>query len=733
MQQTTTHPDPTTPSYRRSLRVASSLFVTIAIPLLLVIGAFTLFMDDPVAVADELGPEAPGSIAGVVKDRNGALLAAIEVSLYRQSSYASDDWYMIRTMTTQADGKYRFTVLPIGNYRVGASDPKRMYPPIFYPTAPTVQKAIDLNIAGNQMDGVDLIFYPGGQITGVVTATTSFSLTAGMVAIHQEVKRQGIAYWEVVQSVPLPVGGGVYSFTNLSANSYRICANGVGVTLATYECYDNVYDIQRATPLTITSGASISNVNITLGDDADYGRISGRVTNLNNGPLAGIEVYAIRDNAPPFVQATQSSAVAPAATPVSPLPFPGGWPLYPNYNYPYALTDSQGNYRLANLAEGNYRLLFRDPTGAYAFTYYNNSTLPEGATLLSLEIKQNITGVNVQLAPGGHIHGVVTIAGQPAPIRFLRLQIKTPSGWQYAMDSDNVSIDGQYDIGGLPPGVYRVWTAASITDSYTNYFYQGYYFLPDAADLSEGFPFTAISLAAGEMKTAHIALSGGPQFDGSLSGRVTAAGAPLAGAKVMLYAQNSGCCFDQRLPLVYVLTNAEGRYTINGLTSNFFYVGVADPTGLYATTYYTGHTTPTTATPIAVEDGQARNDINVDLPLAGAISGRVTRPDGRTVPDLLVTVSILDKPFGTFIAIQLPPTDLRTDADGRYTVKGLHPGEYNICLQDTQRGFTKCHGMLQGVFDPTAGRISVRAGATTTNIDVRWGPDLKNYLPIIAR
>ena len=154
---------------------------------------------------------------------------------------------------------------------------------------------------------------------------------------------------------------------------------------------------------------------------------------------------------------------------------------------------------------------------------------------------------------------------------------------------------------------------------------------------------------------------------------------------------------------------------------------------MLTTTYYTGHTTPTTATPIAVEDGQARNDINVDLPLAGAISGRVTRPDGRTVPDLLVTVSILDKPFGTFIAIQLPPTDLRTDADGRYTVKGLHPGEYNICLQDTQRGFTKCHGMLQGVFDPTAGRISVRAGVTTTDIDVRWGPDLKNYLPIIAR
>ncbi len=732
MQQTTTHPDPTTPQRLRSQRVGFRLFVMVAMPILLVIGAFTLFLAGPPAIAEEAGPTAPGSIAGVVKDTDGALLAAIEVSLYRQSSYSADSWMVIRAMRTQADGKYRFTVLPVGNYRIGATDPTRMRPSIFYPTAPTIYKATDIPVVGNQIDGIDLNFYPGGQITGVVTATTGVSLTTGTVLLQQEVKRQGLTDWEIVQSAAIPPGGGVYTFTNLSANSYRVCANGFGPDLAAYECYDNVNHIRQATPLTITSGATISNVNFVLGDLPDTSQISGRVTDLNNRPLADIAIYAFGDNIPPFVRSAQATTLALAATPVPTQPiFPPN--ELPPANYYYTNTDSQGNYRFTNIAEGAYGLLFRDPIKAHAFEYYNDSGAPDGAARLILGSEQTITNVNVQLAPAGRIRGAVTIAGQSAPIRSLRAQIKTPLGWQYAMDSENVTSDGQYEISGLPAGVYRVWTSASIPDLYTNYFYQGYYFVPDPANPTTVDAFTEIPLGVGETKTANIALVGGPQFDGSLSGQVTAGGAPLAGAKVLLYANDALCCLDQRPPLVAVLTNSDGHYTINGLAANSFYLGATDPTGLYATTYYTAHAAPTVANPISVAEGQTINNINVDLSLAGAISGRVTHPNGQPVPDLLIRISHLTKPYAAFIAVPLPIAEIRTDAAGRYTVKGLHPGDYNLCVQDSQRGYTKCHGMLQWVFDPTVGAVSVRSGVTTTDIDVRWGPDLKNYLPIIAR
>jgi protocatechuate 3,4-dioxygenase beta subunit len=731
MFPTKTYIDPATSSRQRFLRVASTLFVAIVIPVWLVIGVFALSLASP-AVAEEAGPAAPGTIAGMVKDTDGTPLATIEISLYRQSSYAADSWSVIRSMRTQADGKYRFTILPVGNYRIGATDLQQMRPPLFYPAAPTIHKATDINVIGNQFDGIDLNFYPGGQITGVVTATTGVSLTTGSVSLQHEVKRQGVTYWESVQSTYIPPGGGIYTFTNLSANSYRVCANGFGPVLAAYECYDNVNHIRQATPLTITSGATISNVNFVLGDFPDHSQISGRVTDLNNQPLADIGVYAFGNDLPPFVRSIQATTLAPDATPVPTQPFPPpDGPPASSYSY-YTSTDSQGNYRFTNIAEGAYRLLFRDPTNAHAFEYYNDSGAPEEATIVALGSEQTITNVNVQLAPAGRIRGAVTIAGQAAPIRFLRAQLKTSLGWYYAMDSENVTSDGVYEISGLPVGVYRVWTYALIPDLYTNYFYQGYYFVPDAADLSEEFPFTKIPLGIGETKTANIALVGGPQFDGSLSGQVTAGGAPLAGAKVLLYANDAFCCLDQRPPLVSVLTNSDGRYTINGLTASSFYLGATDPTGLYATTYYTAHAAPTIANPIAVAEGQTINNINVDLPLAGAIGGRVTRPNGEPVPDLLVRISHLTKPFAAFIAVPLPIEETHTDAAGRYTVKGLHPGDYNLCVQN-ERGFTKCHGMRQGLFDPTIGRVTVGAGATTPNIDVRWGPDLKNYLPIIAR
>jgi len=730
MQQTTTHPDPAMSQRLRSLRVAFRLFVMIAMPIMLGIGAFTLFMAGPAAIAEEAGPTAPGTIAGVVKDADGTRLAAIEVSLYRQSSYSSDSWLVIRSMRTQADGKYRFTILPVGNYRIGATDPQQMRPPLFYPAAPTIHKATDINVVGNQLDGIDLNFYPGGQITGVVIATTGVSLTTGSVSLQQAGKRQGVTYWESVQSASIPPGGGIYTFTNLSANSYRVCANGFGPALAAYECYDNVNHIRHSTPLTITSGATISNVNFVLGDLPDTSQISGRVTGLNNTPLADIEVYAFGDDLPPFVHSAQVTTLVPDATPVPTQPFP---PLPPsNYSY-YTSSDSQGNYRFTNIAEGAYRLLFRDPTNTHAFEYYNDSGAPEGATIVALGSEQTITNANVQLAPASRIRGAVTIAGQAAPIRFLRAQLKTPFGWYDAMNSENVTSDGHYEISGLSAGVYRVWTYALIPDLYTNYFYQGYYFVPEAADLSEEFPFTEIPLGVGETQTANIALVGGPQFDGSLSGQVTAGGAPLAGAKVLLYANDAFCCLDQRPPLVTVLTNSDGRYTINGLTANSFYLGATDPTGLYATTYYTAYAAPTIANPIAVAEGQTINNVNVELPRAGAISGRVTRPNGEPVPDLLVRISHLTKPYAAFIAVPLPIEETRTDAAGRYMVKGLHPGHYNLCVQDSQRGYTKCHGLLQGVFDPTVGAVSVRSGVTTTDIDVRWGPDLKTYLPLIAR
>lgn len=700
-------------------RLAATLLV------FLIGSVFTFLMFSPAVRADELAPTAPGSIAGIVKNSNGEPVTNVQIFLYRKTPYSSDYWNLLRSVVTQADGKYRFTILPVGNYRIGAIDPNSKYAALFYPTAATINQGADINVAGNQINDVDLTLYPGGRITGVVTATTSFSLTTGIVTLLQEVTRQGLPYWESIQSASLPIGGGAYTFTNLTANTYRICANGFSRLLATYECYDNVYELNDATPITVTARATISNINLVLGDGADFAQVRGRVMTVSHDPLANIDVYAIREAEQPFAQ---------SATVARPQRSDGsGEP--PFYSSAYARTDSTGSYQI-QLPEGRYRLLFSDPTGNYATTYYPSSPLAESATVIPLVAKQQVTDNDIQLPLGSHIRGSVTVAGQPAPVQFLMPQIKTALGWQSFEGISKLSTDGHYEIGGLAAGSYRLRAAVSVPDFYTNYFYQGYYFDANAVESDTGELFTEIPLTVGETKTADITLRGGPQFEGSLSGRVTANGAPLAGAKVSLYMPNANCCEPSSWqPAYYVLTDATGRYTIQGMTAGNFRLSAADPAGIYATTYYTAHANPMTANTLIVEDNQALTNINIDLPLAGAISGRVTRPNGQSVPNLLLSISMLAHYDNNMVGSHRISNEIRTDGNGRYTVKGLHPGDYQICFTDTERGYTKCYGMLWGwqPYDATIGRITVTAGNTTTGIDLRWGPDLQTYLPIVAQ
>jgi len=732
------HPAPhTRPSLRTSVAVLrSNQNILIALGLFLALSLLALLFFSPNASADPLGPDAPGLITGVAKNAAGDPLTDIQVTLYRRSPNSPDYWDPLRSLTTQADGKYRFGLLAVGIYRIGAISSKGLYAPLYYPAAPTIQKATDLTITGNQLTNLDLILQPGGQIMGVVTTTVGVSLTYSYVELRQAFVQQGIAYWYVIQAVSLPSGGGVYSFTHLAADVYQVCASGYSPVFSLYECYDNVYDINRAASLTLTVGATISNVNLIFGDAADYAQISGRVIALNDEPLSGIEVYAIRESDAPFalpqspVQPvpipTPTPAALATAAPGEPLTIAShGGPGY--YGTPFARTDAQGNYRLATLAEGNYRLFFHDPAHNYAFAYYTDSPALHDARVVKLVPSQVVSNVNAQLVPGAHIEGLITVVGQPASTGYVVVEMKTSSGWTSLPSEPIDPNSGRYDVGGLPPGIYRIWVSVNVYDNYSGYYYYQGYFGGNPPDSA-----TEIPLSLGATKTADIVLSGGPQFEGSLAGRVTAGNAPLAGARVSLYGGDPFCCGPQAFPpFVYVLTDAAGRYTINGLTNRTFGLGVTDPTGVYATTYYTNHVIPISANPLFIEDSKAYTNVNVDLPLAGAINGRVARRAGQPVAGLLVSI-YMKGVFTPYIGVYLIVTDTNTDAQGQYTVKGLHAGEYYVCF--TQSGNNKCYGAVSSPYPNVGGRpVKVTTGATTANIDVIWDTDLQSYLPIIAR
>lgn len=703
-------PPQPTPSRRSAVLRA----ITMALLCFLLLSGSTILVFTAKTMAEPLAPTAPGSIAGTVQTSQGTPQAGAEVTLYQFSLISTPPWQGLRTMTTQSDGRYRFALLPAGVYRIGAVDPQRTYAPTYYPAAPTLATGGDLSVVGNQLANIDITLQPGGTLTGVVMITGSLSVIEGYVELYQEVERSDGLAWESVQRLTLPTTGS-YAFTGLSTQPYRICANIAYEIFGWNECYPNASYVDEATSLTVTAGTTLSNVNLLLGEivnNVSSSRLGGRVTSLTNEPLAGIKIYAN-----PLGQ--QRSAVHPDdrhPQKRTSLPIAGS----------YLYTDQEGNYTLA--ASGSYMLYFADPAGQYAFEYYDNATTYEAATVVEVAENTIITNLNVQLAPASHIQGALTLFGQPGVTDFVTAEMKTPSGWRWANGAQIDGATGRYDIDGLPAGIYRVYAE---TYSAGPYGYRGYY---GGSSLETA---AAITLAIGVTFTADITLTGEQTFTGAVSGQVFANGAPLAGAKVYLYRGIMDCCASALPPpLVYVITDAEGRYTISGLTTNLYWLSAVDPNNIYATTYYSKQAVPAAAGSLYIEDGIVFTETNITMPLAGALSGRVLTAKGKAVAGLQVAVYAADPTFDpSYNTIRLVSSAARTDAEGRYLVPGLHATSYYVCFTTVQStNYGECYGRPQvSEYDVGGTPVNVVAGATTTDVDLIWGPDPGYYLPLIAR
>lgn len=665
-------------------------------------------------------PAGLGSLAGQVRAENGQPIAGIQVTLWAiPPSAGPDTWWYIRITTTEADGSYRFSSLPPGVYRISAQDPTKRFGRRFYPAAGAVQEAQDIVVAGAFVTGINLTLQPAGRIIVTLKTTAEYSLTYAGVSLRQRVKTTGGALWDNPYTADFMLGGAVFTFTGVAANTYRVCAYGYGPQLSAAECYDNVYDVAEATDLTLSAGGMISNVVIVFGDGANYAQIKGRVTAAADGkPLAGIKVFAYRlpdDGLVRVAAADGWRGIASTTAPGAPLLTANDF-----YGYWQATTDANGEYALATLSAGKYQLYFSDPTGNYAFEYYNDALRLYEAQVFEVAPQMIISAVNSSLATAARINGMITMDGQIAPDTNVLAERQIGEwAWEPIMQVKTNPNTGAYTLAGLPAGVYRVSAQAQIIDNtsttYSLYFPYGVY---GGATLQEA---KAITLTNGAVATnIDIALNT-LRYDGGVSGRVTAGGQPLAGIKVALYSANTGCCaYGVPAPRLYTLTDATGRYTFTGLGGGIFFLGASDPAGLYATTYYTNQITPLQSKAINIPNDQILTEYNLDLPRAGAIRGLVRQRNNKAVAGLSLSLYRMDPPPDYAII----PTNSYTDEAGRYTIPGLRPGWYTVCFSRFSYPFrSEC----------TLQTVSVTADATTDNVDLIWGPDLPFYLPLISK
>lgn len=343
-------------------------------------------------------------------------------------------------------------------------------------------------------------------------------------------------------------------------------------------------------------------------------------------------------------------------------------------------TDSEGYYRLAGLAAGNYQittfstdLIAAEPTSdySYGFSYFGSS---KGVLLAAGE---EVNEIDIKLVRGGVITGRVTDAEnkplieervnlQPVPEAGSRAN-PLPSGVSQMYQTDD---RGVYRIYGLPAGRYRVSIGGDLSRGFfggnSGYFQLTYH--PDVTDAGRA---TIIDLAQGGQAT-NVDIRVGPYNETySLAGRVVDAetGLPVSGVRIgLMLSRGQQTSMITTLP---TLTGPDGKFTQQGFIPGRYAVYIASE---YGDSEFYGD-------PVFFDIAD-KNVSGVEIKAVHGLS-----VSGTLVPENMNLKDLLKELPGLQVSAMSMPADGRmtastirssgrgvVGADGSFQVSGLRPG-----------------------------------------------------------
>lgn len=322
-----------------------------------------------------------GRIRGRVTDQRGGPLQLIGVNAHYDPN-DSGVWSLAAFASTDSNGAYALEGLERGNYRIEFLGREGRLTSEFYQNAPTLETATTLKVQDNTIENIDAqLAGATGRIGGLVTNENNEPLAEADIKIYQDADQNGA--WEWLDSAVTDANGG-YVVAALWDGAYRVeFSDSVfqykNCPFLRYaiQYYTNVDNLAAATNVVIQGGNPVANINARL---AVAGQIQGRVTDLDNHPIAGLWVVALNNQT-------------------------GGMPCFSSP------TAADGLY-MVGAADGLYRIFFNTRRGffdiSHTWEYYDNVASVEAATDISVVTRTIITGIDAQLAPAGTIRGVVT-------------------------------------------------------------------------------------------------------------------------------------------------------------------------------------------------------------------------------------------------------------------------------------------------------------------------------------
>jgi PKD repeat protein len=372
------------------------------------------------------------AISGTVTGGTQQKLAGVEVSVSQEAgSGPSSEW----TVTTDSEGTYTLTDLPVGTYQVcfrpsgatGGSLPTLGYAPECWKDQPSGTPTLLTLTTGLHITGINAALGLGGGISGTVKEAASPQKV--LVGVKVSVSSNSYTYPSVLTDA-----NGKYTVPGLAAGTdYSACFSGHGATGGSSDAFgylEQCSDGQQA-PLTVYEGQNTlgSNAALTVG-----GAIRGRVTDEAGTGLANVNVMV------------RSSFDWWGATSTT--------------------TDGNGNYAATGLStQTDYEVCF-DPgqaTGGsseaagYIDECYDNGSWGSGTPV---SVTAGVVGppINAALIGRTAIAGTVTDAGG-APLSNVQVTVTYGSG----SESQSASTDesGKYVLPWLGAGSHTVCFSGS--------------------------------------------------------------------------------------------------------------------------------------------------------------------------------------------------------------------------------------------------------------------------------
>lgn len=374
-------------------------------------------------------------------------------------------------------------------------------------------------------------------------------------------------------------------------------------------------------------------------------------------------------------------------------------------------TDSEGRFTITNIPPGTYTLHFNPEDGIHAEQWWDGKPDQEHADSFEVAAGSQIEDMDARLRlltpPEGSISGrVANQDGQPLAgatiTAFEYIEYEDDDGWTDAWEergSASTTADGSYTISELAAGEY--YLKAEFPPYLTTWW----------PNRREDWQASPVDLQ-GQTTVTGIDFQLEP--GGTITGRVTAAAAPLEGAEVSALLWDEECgCFDS---INSGYTDDSGDYAIGELPSGMYTLRFEAPSESgFVDEWWNDKPYEEVADTFPLGSGGSVSSKDADLALGATITGTVTGADGSPVSEVDVVPYLWDEAAGAYRTVG---GDAGPDEDGRFTITGVPEGWYTVQF-NAYDDYHATEWWNDQPHQALADRFEARAGSPVEGIDAQ--------------